>query len=326
MNLPISGVQPTVRRTFLGRRDPSSSGIEARVAPVKSGLRPSGPDGLPVPGQAGRRLRGYLRRAARDARDEWDLRTDRTYRQAAADYVLPHGYKRVYCYHIRKTAGTSLFMSFMALGGEDPMVVWRRITQARLGRAMTGPYGIASNHRKVLAEGAYLFGRSHRSFERQPLAPGTFTVTILRDPVERVRSYFDYLVAGDDPSLPGRVAERERTMAMDGFDRFLDQVPMPHLMTQLAMFSERFDVSEAVDRIAGCSSVFFTEDFAGGLAGLGRRLDLPLEVHLGRVAASRTTLSDRQHERLMLRLEPEYELLRRLDAGGVVSIGAPGSG
>jgi hypothetical protein len=88
------------------------------------------------------------------------------------------------------------------------------------------------------------------------------------------------------------------------------------------MFSSRFDVSEAGDRIAACSSVFFTEDFADGLAALGRRLDLPLEVRRVRVTGNRSSLTDSQRERLRSRLEPEYELLRRLEEGGVARMGS----
>ncbi len=210
----------------------------------------------------------------------------------------------------------------MALGGEDPIDVWRRITASRLPRTISGGYSYVSNHRRLIAEGAYFFARSHRAAARQPLPSKTFTVTILRDPVARVHSYFDYLVAGDQPTLPGRVSDRQRRMAADGFDAFLDRVPAWDLLNQLAMFSERFDVSEATDRIAACSSVLFTEGFGEGLARLGRRLELPLEVQRARVTECRSSLSDEQMERLRSRLDPEYELLRRLRAGGISGIDA----
>ena len=263
-----------------------------------------------------------VRRGVRGLRDRWEIRADSSYRRLAKSYELPDGSRRVYCYHVRKTAGTSLYLSFMALGGEDPMDVWRRITTSRLPRTVSGGYSFVANDRRLLAEGAYFYGRSHRVATHQPLPPKTFTVTVLRDPIERVRSYFDYLVAGDEPGTPGRVADRERRLAEDGFDAFLDRVPPEGLLNQLAMFSERLDVSEAADRIAGCSSVFFTEEFAGGLAVLRGRLGLPLEIHRARVTESRSTLTGDQRERLRLRLEPEYELLRRLDEGGIARIGS----
>jgi hypothetical protein len=263
------------------------------------------------------------RRRARDIQEIWAIRRDPTYRRLAKTFELPDGSRRIYCHHLRKTAGTSLYLSFLALGGEDPMDVWRRITTSRLPRAISGGYAFVSNNRRLLAEGAYFYGRSHRAAADQPLPPGTFTVTILRDPVERVHSYFDYLVAGDDPGVPGRVAEGERRVTRDGFDAFLDRVPPRDLLNQLAVFSKRLDVSEAVDRIAACSTVLFAEEFAHGLARLGRRLELPLSPQRARVTGTRSSLTEEQTERLRARLEPEYELLHRLQAGG---IGPPRAG
>jgi len=276
--------------------------------PTLSKRGPKGPLGRAVY-VAGRDLKGF--------RDIAAIRFDPTYRRLAAHYRFPDGSRRVYCHHIRKSAGTSLFFSFLALGGEDPIDVWRRINSSPLSRTVSGPYAYASLHRRLLTEGAYLFGRAHRPVEEQPLPPETFTVTVLRDPVARAHSYFDYLVAGDDPDMPGQVAPRERRLAGDGFDAFLDRVPDRHLLSQLHTFSTRLDVSEAVDRIAACSSVFFTENFADGLADLSRRLELPLEVHRARVTGARSVLSESQIDRLRTMLEPEYELLGRLAAGGV---------
>jgi hypothetical protein len=245
------------------------------------------------------------------------MRTDPTYRRLARTFELPDGSRRVYCYHVRKTAGTSLYLSFLSLGGEDPMDVWRRITTSRLPRTVSGGYSFVSNSRRLLAEGAYFFGRSHRAAPDQPLPPRTFTVTVLRDPVERVHSLFDYLVAGDEEGLPGRVAEGGRSVARDGFDAFLDRVPAKDLLNQLTTFSPRQEVSEAADRIAACSTVLFAEDFTDGLVRLGQRLQLPLSPQRVRVTGSRSVLTGPQRERLRSRLEPEYELLRRLEEGGV---------
>jgi hypothetical protein len=256
-------------------------------------------------------------RTARGLRDVAEMRFDPTYRRLAAGYRLPDGSHRVYLHHIRKTAGTSVFLSFLALGGEDPMVVWDRLNTTRLSRTVSGGYAFATIHRRLLAEGAYFFGRAHRPVEEQPLAEGTFTVTVLRDPVSRVHSYFDYLVAGDAPDAPGQVAERERRIALDGFDAFLDRVPPRHLLTQLHTFSTDLDVSAAAERVARCSAVFFTERYADGLADLGARLELPLGVHRARVTAQRSLLTGAQSDRLREMLEPEYELLERLEAFGI---------
>ncbi len=262
-------------------------------------------------------------KGARGLSDLAELRLDPTYRRLAAATVLADGSRRVYLHHIRKTAGTSLMMSFLALGGEDPQDVWARINGRRLGRTVSGPYAFASIHRKVLAEGAYLFGRAHRPAADQPLPPGTFTVTVLRDPVARVRSYYDYLRVGDAVDSPGQVAPRERRLAEAGFDAFLDRVPPQHLCTQLHTFSTRLDVSEAADRIAACSAVFSTEGFAQGLDELGARLGLSLAPHRARVTGERSELTEAQLARLRDALQPEYDLLGRLAAAGIGGPGLP---
>jgi hypothetical protein len=266
----------------------------------------------------GRRLRNRIVRTASRVRTDAELRLDPTYRRLSRSYRLPDGSRRVYCYHIRKTAGTSLGFSFLALGGEDPLEVWRRVSESRLRRTVSGPYAFAAFRREVLAQGAYFFGRSHRGYDDQPLPEGTFTVTVLRDPADRVHSYFDYLVAGDEPGMPGKLKGRERRLASGGFDAFLDRVPDSDLLNQLATFSRRLDVGEAATRIASCSSVLVTSDFASGLSNLGRRLELPLTEHRARVTTTRSSLTDSQRDRLRARLEPEYELLRRLEDEGVL--------
>ncbi len=256
-----------------------------------------------------------------DARTEAELLLDSRYRKLAKDYRFPDGSRRVYCHHIRKTAGTSLFLAFLSLGGEDPMDVWRRINRNQLLRTTSGKYSFASMNRRVLREGAYFYGQSHGSAEQQVLPPSTFTVTILRDPVRRAHSLFDFLVAGDPPGSPGQVGLKERDWASDGFDAFLDRVPERHLLNQLSMFSMKMDVAEAAARVARCSSVFFTEDYADSLPKLGERLGLSLPVLRARVTSTRSELTEQQMERLCERMEPEYKLLKRLADMGIAPTG-----
>ena len=300
--------------------DGAAAWRRGKMRPVETGPGSAALTPSPPRRSAPQRAQLRLRRGARDIQELWAIRrSDPPYRRLAETFELPDGSRRVYCHHVRKTAGTSLYLSFLALGGEDPMEVWRRVTTSRLPRTVSGRYSFASNNRRLLAEGRYFYGRSHRPAADQPLPPRTFTVTVLRDPVERVHSLFDYLVAGDRPDAPGQVADRERTVAGAGFDAFLEQVTPRDLLNQLTMFSSRLDVSEAADRIAACSCVFFAEDFAGGLARLGQRLGLSLSPQRARVTATRSSLSDAQRERLRTRLEPEYELLGRLAGRGIAA-------
>jgi hypothetical protein len=244
-------------------------------------------------------------------------RLDLHYRRLARGYRLPDGSRRIYCYHIRKTGGTSLNHGFMALGHEDPLEVQRRISESPEHRTVSGGLAFAAFDRPRLAQGRYFYGWSHNPAHQQSLAPLTFTITILRDPVARVRSYFDYLVTGDDPKMPDRVADQERQLAADGFAAFLNRLPERHLLRQLYMFSSSFDVAEAAQRIARCSHVHLVEENEKGVAALAARLELPLVARRERVTGTRSVLSEDEVEKLRELLAPEYELLRRLADVGI---------
>lgn len=232
--------------------------------------------------------------------------------------LLPDGSQRIYLFHVRKTAGTSLVRSFLALGGEDPGAVERRIGSSLLSRTRSGQYVVTCG-RGTLQQGDYFFGWSHMAGHRLRLPSRTFTIALLRDPVARVLSYYRYLVAGDaaQGDMVWQVQGDERALAGESFSDFLRNIPDELLLNQLYMFSPRFNVSEAAERILECSAIMVTETFECDLRNLASTLGLALEYRRERVTAlTKAPVEEKQLEALRDRLAVEYELLEKLAAAG----------
>jgi hypothetical protein len=256
-------------------------------------------------------VRNYLR-------DKWAWLTirrgNRAYRRLAERYVLPGGYQRVYCYHIRRTGGTSLHRSFMALGDEDPAEVHDRLASSPGNRTVSNGFAFVAHSSELLADGWYFYGWSHLPAHEIRLPSNTFSVSILRDPVQRVCSHYQMLLYGTEGTYPFPHSPEEARLAESGLDYFLSSVPREDLLRQLFMFSKTFDVDEAVERLHDCSHVFQTENYEESLAELAVKLDLPLKMRRERMSASHYELSSGHRERLRELLEPEYEMIARLPA------------
>jgi len=225
---------------------------------------------------------------------------------------VPGEFDRVYLHHVRKTAGTSLVRSFLALGGEDPRVVEQRIASSVLSRTQSGAFGFATGI-GALRQGSYYFGWSHAPSHKLHLAPRTFQIALLRDPVERVLSYYRYLVAGDQPTQSGwTVQAPERNLAGSSFTEFLDRVPDQLLLNQLFMYSASYDVDEAVGNLLECQELVRSESFGEDVQRLSSVLGISLDVRKERVTAHVSVVAEPSElERLRERLDPEYKMIEK---------------
>jgi hypothetical protein len=219
-------------------------------------------------------------------------------------------YERVHHYHVRKSGGTSLNAAFWALGG---------LNLASIGRAVRFEgrgFVFVRHDPRLISTGDYLFSNAHRPAYTLELPVRTFTVTILRDPVRRIISYYRYLLWAKahpraylvEPYLDS--LQRETEWLGDSFRDFLDRVPQAYLLHQLHMFSATYDVAEATGRIEACDAVCWTETYAADLQRLSAALCLPLEERNERAFAPQLNIAAADRERAREMLEPEYELVR----------------
>ncbi len=246
--------------------------------------------------------------------------SDRTALQTARAVPLPDGFARVYHHHIRRTGGTSLNAAFYATGGagadKEPLL-------ASQGWMIHGGRVFVAHNKYLIDKGAYFFARSHSPAHELRLPPRTFTVTILRDPVERVISHYNVLAEWEknDVRHPSRATEGPWLGA--SFSDFLTRVPREHLLRQLYTFSPAFSVDEAHATLAGLGAVLMNEDYADGLAALGDRLGLDLALFCEKASRAVVPVGAADRARLREMLDPEYALIARVRAGGNVYSPAP---
>ena len=263
--------------------------------------------------------------------------------------------RRIYHFHVRKTAGSSLNAAFWALGGPAVQSVERAGGETATGNGLT-----FTEDRDRIEAGDFFFANSHRPAQRLTLPPDTFTVTILRDPISRVISYYRYAIwARSDPDAdsqePFAPRVREGSWFLDGgldylrtqlkpervrvdggirtlgFRQFaarlgrlrrtgtiadlIARMPPRRLCDQLYMFSQELDPKAAAERALACDAVLFTESFGDDLRRLGSELGLELGEQSRKRFGEEVEISDEQRQILGRRLSREYEMIERVRDG-----------
>lgn len=221
----------------------------------------------------------------------------------------------VYHAHIRKSGGTSLNQTFLSLLGGDPVESYRRLSSAFDHRIIRRDgMTVVGWNRRLLQEGHYFYGFSHWPLHDISVPGSCFTVTVLRDPVERVLSHYRMLLEMRAENSKHPAFAVERSWLGQGFGDFLARIPKEHLLNQLWMFSPNLEPEEGVERLGAIDAVLFTRQLARGIQELGRRLDLPLVSR--HVRSTSVSFRPDQDELAHLQglLEPEYRMLARLEA------------
>lgn len=238
---------------------------------------------------------------------------------------LPFGYERIYHFHIRKTAGTSLNFSFRNAfcdgfcGSEGEAALFKRRWTVHGGRVYV-------THSEFLVEqGNYFYADGHSAWHEVKTPENTFKITIVRDPMKRVLSHYRMLRHWRANDVQHRARKEEERYLGNSFSDFLDRVPRQHLMRQLYMFSRRLDVAEATKNIKKMNFIMVTEEFSEHLRALSALLQIDLRPYKEKSSYGAVEITESDRARLGRALEPEYRFLEAVRplAGMHLAAGCP---
>lgn len=228
---------------------------------------------------------------------------------------IPGEYRRIYHYHTKKTGGTSLNFSLLSLSRIDPLKLYAILINAFDHRHVANGKVFVGWNKNLIEDGNFFYGWSHIAAHNLKLKPETFTITIIRNPCERVISVYKHLLREKrrgEIKFP-KIKEEVSWLGFS-FDDFLENIPREHLQRQLYMFSENFDVEEAFENIKGLSCFFFLDNYRNGVRELSKALGCKLKPFHLRKSSPIEEISDKQKKVLKERLAPEmflYEKLRK---------------
>jgi len=220
----------------------------------------------------------------------------------------------IFVYHIPRTGGRSLEATI--LSGKFPhdfMGIWSQCStdSHEFGDVYVDAWTNTPQPQSWLAW-------SHKVFDDVMLPPKTFTITMLRDPVQRFVSAYKLAWLTDGwigPYLDYFYPYLKRDSLMDT----ARDMPPDVLCGQLRHFSAALSVDEAAGRIASLSFVMQLERFDDDVKRLSKYLGFNMTPqNIGNeflrelldLVDDESTLSNRAE--LAARLAPEYELFAKL--------------
>lgn len=195
------------------------------------------------------------------------------------NYKISGKFKRIYFYHIRKAGGTSVNFMFLASSTSLYDKYYKKMAQSLDNRVIIGNKVFVGWNPIILSMGKFYYGFSHRPIHKIHIPNNTFDFTIIRNPVDRLISYYKMVrhyqyYSGKNPLS----RDEKRLLMVDDLKSFLRSLEKERMYRQIYMFSKNFDIDEAYNRITNLSYFFFTENFEEGVNHLNKKLKINLKM------------------------------------------------
>ena len=202
---------------------------------------------------------------------------------------------------------------FLSLTGDDDKL-YKKLNRSLSQRFISNDLVIQGWNPLLIERGHFFYGFSHLPRHQLKLKADTFTLTCLRDPYKRIVSLYNMLIdqVENDPLHPGLKSQKQ--WLGNSFSDFIDRIPKNELLNQLYIFSEDYNVDEAVKKIKALEFYFFTESFDSDILQLNKILGLNLKpMHVRKASATvGVNITPDESIRLKKMLAPEIELIEKL--------------
>lgn len=235
----------------------------------------------------------------------------------------------VYHYHLMKTGGTSLNHAFCAeafapghaalrrldddVGESDPgRAVYRAVLRSPGGRLTLDRHVLVGFHKETIERGGFTFAFSHVPHHQLALPPGCLTVTVLRDPLDRIVSRFNHWYSLWRRGRLGHYQREDMAPLIEkGFGAFLDAAEPDELAHQLHFYSAEGDPFEALERLRRVDVVLFTDRLGAGLEILNRRIGaaIRLPASPAKQAQERAPIAPHELDRARALLDAEFRFI-----------------
>jgi len=232
-------------------------------------------------------------------------------------YDLPAKYRRIYHYHIPKTGGTSLNFAFIGLSCEPDTIEqeYEKLANTKGHRKEIGDRFYVGWDKQNIERGNYFYGFSHKPAHTLNLPDRTYRITIFRDPLKRLLSYYHmyrYYILNDiqHPSITDNKPWLGKPLS-----QFIDLIPKNILLNQLYYFSNSYDVEEALHTVKNSVDHYWlTKNFNEGLSILNQHLNLTLVTRREKNFGYKENHQSELLNELKNRLEPEYTFINNLES------------
>jgi len=204
---------------------------------------------------------------------------------------------------------------FLGSDGADAGERYQRLVASPQNHLQDKGRGFVGWNKKAIEKGDYFYGFSHEPFHHLRLPPRTYTITCFRDPLDRLFSHYRMLrqYQKEGVNHPCMETEGEWLKTPGGFEEFLNRIPPEHMLRQLYMFSNKFDIPEALTNIKKINLILSTNTIKTGVDQINLTFGMQLKLLHLRSSSFHEVLPEKSKKKALELLKKEYEFLSEVD-------------